>query len=119
MDGILDIHFIDGLNFKIRNGLPRGYYLGFDMLDERIIEKWKIDLWVLDGEDFNKSQIFMRDAKLALTQELKELIINLKFKLMNGNNRVPSLMSFHLYHAVLFEGLRDEEEILNFVNKKV
>ena len=37
---------------------------------------------------------------------------------MGENKRVPSLMSFHLYNAVLFEGLRNENEILEFINNK-
>lgn len=115
---IMDIHFIDGMNFKIRPGLPKGYYLGFDMFDERIVEKWKIDMWVLDAEDFSKNQVFMNEAKQKLTPELKELIINIKFQLMGENKRVPSLMSFHLYNAVLFEGLRNENEILEFIKNK-
>jgi hypothetical protein len=118
LPGIMDIHFIDGMNFKIRPGLPKGYYLGLDMFDERIVEKWKVDVWILDAEDFEKSHKFMSEAKQKLTPELKELIIYLKFQLMGQNKRVPSLMSFHLYNAVLFEGLRNENEILEFINNK-
>jgi hypothetical protein len=110
-DGIIDIHYIDGLNFKVRKGLPKGHYLGFDMFDYAINDKWKVDIWLLDPKFFKDKKRFDDQMKAKLSLNSIEQIIELKFKYMGDLGRVPSLISYYIYQAVLFEDLETEEEI--------
>tara|TARA_A100001015_G_scaffold314002_1_gene422546 strand:- start:1788 stop:2393 length:606 start_codon:yes stop_codon:yes gene_type:complete len=112
---IVDIHFIDCFNFKIRKGLPKGFFIGFDIIDEKIVENWRIDIWILCQEDFNKSQVFANDVKTKMTDELKDLIIKIKFALLGEKKKLPQMISNKLYEAILFKNMRDEEEIKKFV----
>jgi hypothetical protein len=118
-NGIADIHYMDGSNFEIRRGLPKGHYLGFDIQDDSSNDKWKVDTWLLDKQYFQKSRKLDQDMRLKLNLQNREKIIRLKFRYMNNSNRVPSLISYYIYNAVLFKNFTNEEEIIEYVNNKI
>jgi hypothetical protein len=118
-DGIADIHYMDGSNFEIRRGLPKGHYLGFDIQDDSANDKWKVDTWLLDKQYFQKSRKLDQDMRLKLNLQNREKIIKLKFRYMNNSNRLPSLASYYIYNAVLFKNFTSEEEIIGYVNNKI
>ena len=118
-NGIADIHYMDGSNFEIRRGLPKGHYLGFDIQDDSANDKWKVDTWLLDKQYFQKSRKLDQDMRLKLNLQNREKIIKLKFRYMNNSNRVPSLASYYIYDAVLFKNFTSEEEIIEYVNNKI
>lgn len=118
-NGIADIHYMDGSNFEIRRGLPKGHYLGFDIQDDSSNDKWKVDTWLLDKQYFQKSRKLDQDMRLKLNLQNREKIIKLKFRYMNNSNRVPSLVSYYIYNAVLFKNFTNEEEIIEYVNNKI
>ncbi len=118
-NGIADIHYMDGSNFEIRRGLPKGHYLGFDIQDDSANDKWKVDTWLLDKQYFQKSRKLDQDMRLKLNLQNREKIIKLKFRYMNNSNRVPSLVSYYIYDAVLFKNFTSEEEIIGYVNNKI
>ena len=113
---VIDIHYMDGVNFKTRKGLPKGYYLGFDMFDSAINDKWKVDMWFLDEEHFKDKVKFDGEMKSRLTLSKMKKIIKLKFKYMGNSNRVPSLISYHIYQAFLFKGLEKDQDIVEYIN---
>ena len=94
-DGITEIDYKDGSNFEIRNGLPKGHYLGFDIYDYSVGDKWKIDTWVLDKQYFQKIRKLDHDMRLKLNPQSREKIIKLKFRYMNNSSRVPPLASYY------------------------
>ncbi len=118
-DGLTEIDYKDGSKFEIRKGLPKGHYLGFDMHDDSVNNKWKVDTWLLDKQHFQKSKKLDHDIKLNLTPQNREKIIKLKFVYMNNSDRVPSLASYYIYNAVLFKNLVNDEEIIEYVNNKI
>ena len=118
-EGITEIDYKDGSNFEIRKGLPKGHYLGFDIYDYSVGDKWKIVTWVLDKQYFQKSRKLDHDMRLKLNSQNRKKIIRLKFTYMNGSNRVPSLVSYYIYDAVLFKNFINDEEIIEYVNNKI
>lgn len=98
--------------------MPDGYYLGLKMFDHDINQNWKIDIWILAPHDFQKSRTFMEQIHSKLTDEKKEKITGLKFKLMGRSDRPPSQSSYHLYQAVSLEEIAHEDEIINFLRLK-
>lgn len=118
-DGIAEIDYKDGSNFEIRKGLPKGHYLGFDIHDDSINNKWKVDTWFLDKPYFQKSKKLDHDIRLKLNPQNREKIIKLKFRYMNNSSRVPSLASYYIYNAVLFKNFINDEEIIEYVNNKI
>lgn len=115
-DGITEIDYKDGSNFEIRKGLPKGHYLGFDIYDYSVGDKWKIDTWVLDKQYFQKSKKLDHDMRIKLNPQNREKIIKLKFRYMNNSSRVPPLASYYIYNAVLFKKFATDEEIIEYVN---
>jgi hypothetical protein len=99
--------------------LPKGHYLGFDIQDDSANDKWKVDTWLLDKQYFQKSRKLDQDMRLKLNLQNREKIIKLKFRYMNNSNRVPSLVSYYIYDAVLFKNFTSEEEIIGYVNNKI
>ena len=118
-DGITEIDYKDGSSFEIRRGLPKGHYLGFDIYDNSVSDKWKIDTWLLDKQYFQKSRKLDHDMGLKLNSQNREKIIRLKFAYMNNSGRIPSLVSYYIYDAVLFKNFINDEEIIEYVNNKI
>ena len=114
---IIDIHFIDCFNFKIKKNLPKGFYLGFDIADNSIVETWHFDIWLLSTEDFLKNMAFVKTVKELMTPELKRIIMATKNALTKRNEKVNLSVSYKIYQAVLIEKLRNEEEIFSFIGK--
>jgi hypothetical protein len=115
------LHDSDLKNIKLINftpgkkvGMPTGMYMGLTCNYNQ--ENWKIDIWALDSEPMNENIEFMNQVKSKLTKDLKKLIIDWKYKLLR-DGRVPQLGSYMLYKAILFEGIRREEEIFRYLQE--
>jgi hypothetical protein len=79
---------------------------------------WKVDIWAA-GE----SIIAMKQAELdafrgKLTPELRQLILNYKFSILNEENRTPMFSGIHIYRAVLDHGLSDFAEITAYLREQ-
>jgi len=113
--------FIKGkvINFQgdYKPVMPRGLYLGLNFNIEDLGGDWKLDLWVLNDEDFKKNRLFIEKIQSIMTPEIRQLILELKHQMMEGNNRVPQLGSYQLYQALL-EGHTTKNEIARFLNEK-
>ena len=99
--------------------MPKGHYLGFDVYDYSVGDKWKVDAWLLDKQYFQKSKKLDHDITLKLNPQNREKIIKLKFRYMNNSSRVPSLASYYIYNAELFKNFINDEEIIEYVNNKI
>jgi hypothetical protein len=97
---------------------PRGYCLCLKFNLPNLGGLWKLDLWVLPKEAVDHNQAFMEQLKNALSDHSRELILRIKFELMQSSGRVPKKGSFWLYQAVLFHGLKEKGAILDFLRTK-
>ena len=70
----------------------------------------------LDKKRFKDKKKFDDQIKSKLTLSKMEKIIKLKFKYMGDSNRVPSLVSYYIYQAVLFKNLEKDQDIIEYVN---
>lgn len=119
-------HFLadpDVQSVKLRNfrpetsaGMPSGMYMGinYKILDTK--EKWKVDLWSLQPEDFQKNVDFMKKVEEKMTEEKRQKILQWKFRMMGAHDRVPQLGSYYLYQAILFAGLSRDSEIHEYLS---
>jgi len=108
---------VDFRNFThhSRPGMTRGFCLSIQVLDEdlRLFDQglfWKVDLWIL--ENSAPSRLFMEKLLTQMTTHEKELILNYKRTWTKMYGRPPQMASYFLYQAVVFEGLKEEQEIL-------
>lgn len=121
VDLIQDPDFIEGQIIHFKNDykpkMPRGVYLGFKLDVPDLGGLWKLDLWCLEKNDFDKNQKLIEQLKKELTPEMRQLILKLKTELMKKDGRVPQMGSHFLYQAVLIEKLKDPNLIYDFLKK--
>jgi hypothetical protein len=113
---------VDYRNFTdhIKPGMTRGNMLGIKVLDEALRPfgqglYWKVDLWLL--EDAEPSRQFMEKLFAQMTPAHKELIMHYKNMWTKAYGRPPQMASYFLYQAVVFEGLKEEADILQYLRR--
>lgn len=103
-------------NYKPK--MPRGLYLGIKLNCPDYGGIWKLDLWVLSETDFEKNRTLINQLRAKLTPQNRQLILDLKHEMMNGNERVPQMGSHLLYQAILLEGIEDKELLYEHFKKQ-
>jgi len=104
-----------------RPGMTRGFCLSIQVLDQALEPLgqglfWKVDLWIL--EDSCPSRLFMEKLLTQMTPNTKELILHYKRVWTKMYGRPPQMASYFLYQAVVFEGLKEEQEILAYLRER-
>ena len=56
-----------------------------------------------------KNRALIETLKAKLDPETRDLILELKHEMMNGNERVPQMASHFLYQAILLDGIKDKK----------
>jgi len=104
------IHFHG--NYKPK--MPRGVYLGIKMDFPDLGGIWKLDIWSLAKQDFEKNSVLIETLKSKLDPQNRALILELKHEMMAGSERVPQMGSHFLYQAILLDGIRDKEALYKY-----
>ena len=90
---------------------PRGLYLGLKYNTPDLGGRWKIDIFMPKDRVNEPASKLLTRMKNELTEEQRNLILEMKFKMKNPEGRIPSMGSFELYQLVLDRNLgRDELE---------
>lgn len=76
---------------------------------------WKVDIWSLDDNIIQARKAPMLRWQQQLTPETREHILRYKLSVMTAQHRTPMGSGFHIYRAVLDEGLRDFAAISRFL----
>lgn len=95
--------------------MPIGLYCGVHYHYEG--EVWKIDIWYLPEKEYTTNQLFTQRILSKLTPELRETILKWKFYFMGNDSRMPHLLSYYLYQAILLQGLHEEAQIKHFLKE--
>jgi hypothetical protein len=95
---------------------PEGLYLGLK-LGEDWPSAWKLDIWVVSPDKRAKNKADLERVRAALAPETRELILDIKNKLLTPEGRTPSLTGHNLYEAVLFRGLRSQTDICAYLKE--
>lgn len=113
-DGKFRSYFIGGDWDDTRKGkeFPKGYYVGLkEKLNE---ERWKIDIWFVGKEDFEKRKGDFHIENVKLSPEQKEKILFLKEV---RNDKHLSITGQTIYKAVLEGEISTGEELIKYVEK--
>lgn len=108
------IHFKEDYKPK----MPRGVYLGLKINCPSYGGIWKLDVWVLSKEDFEKNQELMNQWRSKLDASARKLILQFKHNMMDETGRMPQMGSYLLYQAVLMEGVRDPDSLRAYFDDK-
>ena len=97
--------------------MPRGLYLGMNFLSPSHGGNWKMDIWILNEKDFEKNRAFMNSLKALINDDLRNIILEIKYKLMGKDGRVPQGGSYYLLQLLL-QGIRDKNMLLVKLKEK-
>ncbi len=95
--------------------LPLGLYWGIRMFNLETDAEWSIDLWAVDEAHVHQTDGLMQRIRQALDDTSRRIILDMKPALFAHDEHPPFLSSISLYEAVLFEGLRDQAAILEYL----
>ena len=94
-----------------RTEWPRGVYLRFKFDYPEFGGEWKIDLWALKKDEYDKTLEYLQELGLKLTPKKRELILEMKHEFMKDLGRVPQKVSHLLYQAILLEEISDKHRL--------
>jgi len=114
LPGVIRMSFGNHLR-KPRPKLPVGLYWGVRMLHPDNGEEWKLDIWAVDEAQIRQNKAVMERIRAALDEQSRRLILDMKRAILTKEGRTPVLSGIPLYEAVLFEGLRDEAAIREYL----
>ncbi len=97
--------------------LPNGLYLGVKLDIGEWKTPWKLDIWIVDRSECDKTKQKVADIQKLLTPSNRKVILEWKQKLMTPQGRTPSLSGHWLYQAILVQKLEADEEILGFLRE--
>lgn len=103
---------------EVKPQMPRGVYLGCQLDFPNLGGKWKLDLWCLSSDDFDRNRLLLEKIRSELTPEKRQLILKMKNELQRKEGRVPQMGSHLLYEAVVFKGLTSREALLAYLRER-
>lgn len=97
-------------NHRLRDESPFDYglYLGTQLIHEN--QHWKVDLWCVEPEHFERSMAEHRSQITALKNIDRAAILALKFALIERGDYRNTVWSVDLYNAMLEDGVRTTED---------
>ena len=98
--------------------LPGGLYWGVRMINPDNGEEWTLDIWAVDDAHVQQNNGLMQRIRDALDGPSRRLILDMKHALLTKDGRTPPLSGIPLCDAVLFEGLRDETAIRDYLRRQ-
>ena len=96
----------------IREGFPRGYYIGLKTFYNS--NWWKIDIWLMNKMD-KKSDDFMKYIKENINDNKKKIILKLKHYSQEKKMNIPSYV---IYDAVIRHSIKNIRELNKFIKNK-
>ncbi len=100
--------------FNEESGCPKGYFIGFEskIFNEQM---WNVDIWFTDRNYINKHQLYMREIKKHLDDNVRKIILNLKKELIKLPVYGHQILSVDIYQAVLYHGIKDMKSFKKWV----
>ena len=76
---------------------------------------WKIDIWAVDQNYIDAKTTELQIYKKRMTAELREVILDYKFSILNEEGRTPMFSGIYIYQAVIDYGMREFAEITAYL----
>jgi hypothetical protein len=117
IDWIWSLHCNDAYRDP-RNPGDSGHYWGLRASDPGGGEIWKIDLWTARKEEFESASPNRELWNSRLTDDSRYIILAIKDTLWKLPEYRQTLLSAHIYEAVLEHGISDIDSFWNWWNAK-
>ncbi|MFY9554494.1 MAG: hypothetical protein WAV47_07205 [Blastocatellia bacterium] len=99
-------------------GLPRGFYWGIYLGDERAGE-WKIDIWITDAGGFEPTRAYGERVRELLSDSNRSIILEIKSACWRHPQYRRQFASGDIYSAVLDNGVTGVEGFWKFLHDRV
>lgn len=109
---VVSVNLVDYKSTKHSKQRPTGYWVGAEMDFEG--DFWGFDIWLQKSQWLPKEQN-KYDIEFAkgVSQEKKDLIMNIKYKLILNKEYGDKYLSSHVYDEVLFNGCESFEDFIS------
>jgi hypothetical protein len=94
---------------------PNGFYWGIKLGDERQ-GAWKLDLWFLDNDGYERHSKYCEDLRVRLTPESRAAILELKEAYWRKCEYRNTITSDQIYRAVLDHNVRTVQDFELFAS---
>ena len=111
---LINPHSVYYRNTKVKeiNGRPdNALYFGF------IFDDWKIDLWVVDKERTEGSEIYSNNILNKLTDEKRILILEIKKEYLDSKEYGKIFSSREVYDAVINKNIKSVKQFRDYIKK--
>jgi hypothetical protein len=104
------MNMTDRANFKPLSHLkaPRALYLGLTIPFPE--ERWNVDIWFTIGDELPEDELTQMISKA--TQEQKDIILEIKYDLLQSGRKEKGITSAEVYKAVMLNKVTSTEQFL-------
>ena len=110
--------FHNRIRFKLFESSPSGLYWQICIEDDALTETWNVDLWSFEQSVLEENWSRMLKIAGLIDDSKRQMIIQLKHALLTDQGRTPKFSGYHLYQAVLYDGLTCEKEIMAYLRER-
>jgi hypothetical protein len=108
---VVRVNFLNGGSGPLKNAL----YIKPVIAVGNWERPWKIDIWAVEQSYIEEKKAELRSYKERMTPELRELILEYKFSILNEEGRTPMYSGIYIYQAVIDYGLRKFSDIAAYL----
>ena len=117
LDGVKALKFDNFVSHPV-DPLPKGLYWGIKTSIGTGSRPWKIDLWAKDAASSHQHEDEINDIARRMDNDARLRILEIKHSLLTPEGRTPVLSGYHIYQAVLFKGLRERSEVIEYLQSQ-
>lgn len=110
--------FYNRIRFKLFESSPNGLYWKICIEDDAFTETWNVDLWSFEQSVLEENWSRMQKTADLIDESKRRMIIQLKHSLLTDQGQTPKFSGYHIYQAVLFNGLTRREEIMGYLRER-
>jgi hypothetical protein len=110
---VVRVNFLNGGPGPLKNAL----YLKPVIAIGNWERPWKVDIWAADQAFIDEKNAELRHYKERITPELRELILDYKFSILNQEGRTPMFSGIYIYQAVIDHGMRKFSDITAYLRE--
>ncbi len=113
---VVSLRYKDNAQYR-EPRLPKGLYWGATVQRKGSL-RWKIEIWAMPAQAIEVQQSELDRLKSKLTPEKRAAILSLKQALLTPEGTTPEYSGYHIYRAVLDQGMTRTREVKKYLRGK-
>ena len=117
-DDAICVRIMNSCQRKKSPKMPTGICLNVDYSVSESSSKWKLDIWSLHPDDLNRDIRLSSKILNNINDDIRYMVLKLKFRFMDNGERVPQLVSYHIYQAIFEHNITSESLIVEYIKNQ-